>query len=152
MFGDVIVAAHNGSVVENPSLSRVTIGRAAEAPVRSYVPIGTRTRRSACCGWTVSSGTQAGEGRPDPPPLSRSGTPRSPDASRLVRGTSLDVEKELGSFVRPTGGLTAVVWAAVVNFTALRAEPVEAAAAAFGTGAQCFLAALMNRVGQALPG
>jgi hypothetical protein len=167
IFGAVTVAvdvAAGRVSVQGERIPTTIVERTAEVPLQAYVPIGTRNPDAL----RLTVGGAREWLRPSRGRISRRSyrvrarvgsadllfTPRSPTESRLVRGTSYRGDNGLGGFARLTGGAVVVEWSREVSalgVTAPAAEPSPeeaavgyAVAAAFGTGARIFLAAVFE--------
>lgn len=173
LFGDLEIAVDRvaGRVaVRGEGVPEAVIERIGDGPTVSWVPIGTRDPAAL----VLRVGGAAHELRPSKGGLTRRSyqvrarldgtdlllTPSSPTTARLVRGERYRGDNELGTFERVADVVVPAVWrteASPASTTqTLRAEPAEAAvgyalAAAFGTGARFFLAALLEGAGTAAP-
>lgn len=174
VFGAVTIrhdAAAGRVAVHGEGLPEVVVHRTPDVPLLAWVPIGTRDPTALAL--SVAGARQelhpakGGLTRRSYRVRARVGTtdllfaPSSPSTSRLVRGLRHRGDDELGTFERVDGEVVPAVWSQDqsllgVTATGPRPEPEEAAvgyalAAAFGTGAQFFLAALLDGAGRAMP-
>lgn len=165
LFGCVLVEVGSGRVeVTGDELPPVVLVRAPGATVRADIPIGTRD--AAALALTVDD--EPVELRPSRGGLTRRSyrvavrrgtddllfTPSSPTTARLVRGSRYRGDNEVGTFERADGSLLTAQWSEDISALGVRVAglaplPWEAAvgyalAAAFGTGAQFLLGALLE--------